>query len=599
MNEVTTTIANFDIDTNDIVPYNGLQPVYFADDFWDFNDGTRRTDAAKSTVDFTTCAENYRTLAKQYCCHLVLIGKTKARSFCLFTKIAIQFFNFLEDNAVHNIEDVTLDILKQYLEDEKAKNDKNYREKMRKIIREILSMYAGDDLDLFSHDIMNYLAPDSKNTRSLSTKTALLPREWVHQFISICIKIMDNEEEPLIIRALAGLYIIECETGLRCGELLHLRVSDLKKEYVYRHPSDTSFDLVYNYILFDAWKQAQGTGNVKVEVHMSDLAVKAFKTLEKIYAPYRTEDKDFLYYGPVDGPRFNIKNVPYTPGSSLNHRRVFFDYIDKYTPTVNVTLPNIQNTQIEAHTISYHSEEHSLAMPSMTQFRVYFATELYRKGVTLDYIEKYMGHISDVMRGYYIAQEEAKKRSHMIALDMVRSVASGDATLYGGQDPQGLTEKLRTIDPSLLSITREEELGNYVKKNYAIAPKSYGYCIKAGKDRRCGDDSEDKLLCALGYCPNIHYVYYNANVCLQEIRNLLHSIDINKKNRQRCAVTQCIGSLNNILDTAFIPMLTEIRKHIINEGKDIVIKKHPKLKEIVDTIDTLEIEVQEWKQITA
>ena len=113
--------------------------------------------------------------------------------------------------------------------------------------------------------------------------------------------------------------------------------------------------------------------------------------------------------------------------------------------------------------------------------------------------------------------------------------------------------------------------------------------------RDCSIDAEtNDYLCSYDVCPNIYHFYFDAAYTLQNIKDLQISIKHNTQINRTRQVEKDKNMLQTIIRKRLIPELESLKSHLDNEGRDSILNSYPELLFIVDNLDAIMKEVQEW-----
>lgn len=78
--------------------------------------------------------------------------------------------------------------------------------------------------------------------------------------------------------------------------------------------------------------------------------------------------------------------------------------------------------------------------PSLLQFRVHMCSSLYEKGVPLEYVERFMAHLSSEMRYYYIRPKNTPQEDLASSTRILKGIVTGELTPLGSE--RGLVGKI-------------------------------------------------------------------------------------------------------------------------------------------------------------
>lgn len=124
---------------------------------------------------------------------------------------------------------------------------------------------------------------------------------------------------------------------------------------------------------------------------------------------------------------YPYKETPVEPSGAIRRLISLFRYFNKYFNTIT-------DEKIEADGIKSFKLQRSgkyVKYISFTQMRVHVCTELYRKGCPLEYIEKFMSHLSAEMTGYYIRPRNTVQENLAESTKILKDIVTKEALPIG------------------------------------------------------------------------------------------------------------------------------------------------------------------------
>ena len=225
-------------------------------------------------------------------------------------------------------------------------------------------------------------------------------------------------------------------------------------------------------------------------------------------------------------------------------------------------------------------------------------SELHNKGCPIEYVEKFMSHLSAEMTYSYVRPKESVQENMEASVRVLQDLVTKEAYPIGVE--KGLMERIDLfIKENNYNVEKDlDEICEKLAEHIPIRMKSGGVCIKSSRYRTCRLDSNtDEIYCAYDVCPNIYTFYYMVDNTYKQVNELLTTIDINRKRGCVKQVQKTVNMLHTILNKKLIPQLQELKKVMDEKGVDYVIKKHPQLETIAYRMDEVEMEIDEWKQM--
>ena len=238
-----------------------------------------------------------------------------------------------------------------------------------------------------------------------------------------------------------------------------------------------------------------------------------------------------------------------------------------------------------------------LSIPDTRQFRVHLCTVLYNKGIPLVYIQKYMGHLSEYMLGYYVRPKDTYQENIAYSEKVIREIAGDDLTPIGlmGSD---LRENIKLfISERKLNVKTDtsqimEALGNKL----VIRGKTGGVCIKTSLMPCARDSRTNEILCAYNLCPNLFHFYYMADISYLDFQALQSTYQENRSAGHTKAAQKEQQKIKDLLRKELIPELDELDREISLNGRDHILIRNPSLSAIIDNEPSIREEIELWMQ---
>ncbi|HEY5587753.1 MAG TPA: hypothetical protein VIK86_02220, partial [Candidatus Paceibacterota bacterium] len=574
--------------------------IYYSDNTWDFSPYTTlNISNSKLRFKFKKVNESFRDEAKKYILVKLLEKNNKIQSLNRNLQDLRLFFNYLEDNHFYNVKDINSEIIGSYLKLRKEQVGIITYNGSKSYIKIFYKYYAANYEDLFSTEIkmlLNIGNSRAKKAIQVQNKTPDIPSVYFDKFLSTIINIINSEEDTNSIKAIACVYLILSQTGLRISEVLALETDALQPVTLYNGEK-------VNYLKYKTWKRDKGNNIFSFEkTYVNELTKKGYTSLLSIYKAKREEYKlNYLYMG--GKANLDSSMYPISSDSFEKHRKKFFSYINKYIPTVNL-LENSQKflTTSKVDKLTYvtciNKNAKTLTYPSTKQFRVHVCSELYKKGVHLKYIQKFMGHLTEEMQGYYIRTTKKDPQESMdFTLKTLENIVTGNTKLLGANS-NGLSDKLQEfIKVNKYNVeTDMKAIVEHLSKGIPIRQKTGGVCIKSSMLRECSMDAKtNEFYCAYGVCPNIFHFYYMANISYRQTKELVETININKDRGLMRQAQKEINMLNTLIDKKLLPELGELKNVVNKKGTEFIFMEYPDLQDIVQNLDSIYQEVEAWK----
>jgi integrase len=581
------------------LPFNKGE-IYYSDNIWDFSPYTTlNVNKIKLKFNFELVCNTFRDDLKNYVLIKILNNTEKIQTTNKAFTVLYRFLNKAENKGFYYIKDIDNSYIKYFLDEEDQKASRTLRWS-KTCLKNFYLYYASNYEDLITKerlvlfDLGDYRAFKAESEQN---KMPDIPKDFFDQFLATNIKIIDDETEELLYRAVACLYLIISQTGLRIGEVLGLEAGCLETISIFNG------EKAY-YIKYKTWKRENGNNAFSWQkTYVNEITKKGYDKLMELHKKKRKDmGLNYLFMG---GPQMN--NSYYFPLSSDSFARMqkrYYAYLNQYFPTINLPenkYPGLETLNVikDKSVTRIVPGAETLTMPKNHQFRVHVCTELYNKGVPLKYIQKFMAHLSAEMQGYYVRPSKKDPQEDMdFTIDTLEKIVTGEAKILGGDS--GLNDKIQEfIKDNHYNV--ETELKTICEKlatKIPIRQKTGGVCIKSSMLRECSKDARtNEFYCAYGVCPNIFHFYYMANISYRQTIELIETININKERGQLRQAQKELNMLTTIINTKLIPELDELKNMVYKKGTNAILMEYPDLQAIIENFDTVYQEVAQWKSM--
>lgn len=470
-------------------------------------------------------------------------NNTPGREYCNYIHI-IAFLRFLKKNYSYNLP-VDIEILQEY-------ENRKYAQKMR----------CCDEC-----------------------KTPKIPDEYFEAIVKTMTSIMRDENAWYNDRAAAGLIVILSQTGLRPSDLMALETDMLKKKVLPKSKCETY------YIHYKSKKPSKDDNEMlEFDVFSNELCTEAFKTLLKIREKCEYAYLPYLYVL----NRISPEPIKYTiPPHQLANafKRLMYTHLPEETSREWEGITPVNKG---------HKMVGQVNIPSLRQFRVQVCTWLYEHDVPLIYIQKYMGHLSSEMQGYYVRPKDTYQENLAYSEKVIQEIAGKDITPIG---PMGkkLKENIKKfIADNKFDIYKDiDEIMKAFGSRLVIRGKSDGICIRSKLELCSEDKTTNEVLCAYNLCPNLFHFFYMVDITYDNFKKLKTTYATNKENGHKKAAQKELNKLKDLVRRKLIPELDELEKELGKKGADAILDSYPFLGDIIDARDTIKEEAELWLQKNA
>ena len=562
---------------------------YFSDDMWDFSSYiTTNISPSKAKLNFSTSPPIFKKILKYYVISELYTNKRKIQTIHEYLKLLTHFMSFAEEQSYYDVEDLSIDLIQDYFDYYNSSASKRYV--VLNAIKLFLVFYDYNYNKIITKSLINYVDSITKKRRS-NNKTPDIPHEYFDNLIKSSIRIIDSSDpDDVPYKGVSAIVILLGQTGLRVGELLDLEEKSFKETIIFNN------DKVM-YLQYYTWKRERGNNKrTLVDTYLTELACKAISCLLELYKEKRgnlTHKYLFLYDN-------NFSNKPVSPCRFNKIVKHFYLYINKYMPTLNLArskFPELSSTLLTSFKgPSEKYKEDYIIHPTAPQYRVHVSTELFNKGVPLDYIQKFYGHLSSYMQGYYVRPEKAYPQEDMkYSLEVLKQIVKGDIEPLGGKG--GLQERINDfIRENKYSLSKDlDTICAKLMKIIPIRQKTGGVCIKSSMFRECEIDAPtNEFYCAYNVCPNIYHFYTMLPFTYKQAQDLERSIGINTKNGFKKQAQKEGNMLYIITSTRLTTEMQSMKKLISKNGVDYMLNQHPELLKFINDFDTIMEEIKQW-----
>lgn len=581
--------------------------IYYADDIWDFNSITnlsvipaqlRFSFEAMDGMEMKDVAKNYVLLS------FLSNGRKKCQSIKTAYLGVRRFLMYAEqEHHIYKVDDIPVSVVRAYMQSVRETASIRELRRVKTDLKGFFRQYCANFTDIGTKGLWDIFEQDDFGAfeqYAMEHRTDDIDKDYFNEFVAACVTVMNDTTMPYYHRAVASLYIILSQTGLRIGEILSLRVGALKTMKIFDGEEA-------NYLEYDTWKSEKGdNASRKAFTYINKLSKAAYETLVDLYADQRKElGTDVLFLG--GNSRYKPKKYPLNSSQLVLLAIKTFAYMDERGILKTIDLPDDQWPNVHRFTVhsgaefaSVPTDGHNIPAETVTfphsqQFRFHCCSILAEKGVPLEYIQRFMAHLTGEMVRYHLLPQKSLQEDMEASIHTLKGIVTGETKILG--DNKGLSEKIQQfIEENNFNV--EKDLDTIVAKLAETIPiriKTGGVCIKSSMRRDCMVDAEtNEFYCAYGVCPNIVHFYYMADVSYRQCNELTESIEINKGRGHMRQVEKEQNMRSNIASKRLVPELDDLRRVIERDGVESVFETHPELKDIIENIDIIEKEASEW-----
>ena len=435
----------------------------------------------------------------------------------------------------------------------------------------------------------------TKRAADASEKTPPIPDELYGILINKYCEVMRDPTVDKDDRLLAALMVVESQTAFRATDLFPIKIPDITTNHVAVNGVDTEM----HYIHYLNHKATRYASPIECDVYCSGLCYEAISIiLELRYPTIRGCKTDYLFVNSYLSKKGKSNQCMTDVYFQRQHKRFLVKYLGKVIEKdwEGVTKDRFHWTSTLREQQGIKTE--MLSYPTLPQFRVTLATNLYEQGVPLKVIQMTLGHLSNTMQGYY-CRPKNDIAEDLAAAHVVLNAISEDALPMLPATGKGDGRLLESIK-SFISENHVDVRGDIRKVmdefggRLSIRAKLGGYCIK-GSLLDCAEDANtNEYLCMYGLCPNIRHFFFNAAASYDDFKRTIATYEHADRHNHKKDKLREARKIKAILENRLLPELDELEKAISEHGKDIVYTKYPSVVYVADNIDFIRKEASEW-----
>lgn len=562
---------------------NSDNKITYSENVWDFNEYYKDINSKDYIIYFSKASEDYSDYLKMFVIYKITqkskVSTIQTRIFCFISIIS----------AIKNEQDkpfslITTDDIKNEIESRNIiSSTKHNLYVAAYLIYEFIFKNYELSLPVDINELQKKSAEDRAISKKESTKIPNIPEDYYSIILTKAIETLDNEKASYNRRMTAGLIIIETQTGLRTQDLLGLKVSDLHEKKL------PVSDVMCNYLHFQTRKPSKAHSDMlEFDIYASQLCADAFNKMSILRKKCVYKNEPYLYV--LDSSKNSTNKYPIeTNRLRIEYRKFFLEELKNLTCEKWEGITPVNHIQ--------GGKTYKLNIPEIRQYRVHLATALYNNGVSLNYIKKYLGHLSEYMLGYYVRPKNPGHENAKYAERIVKKIAGDDMTPLGSMGAelkQNLQQFIKEGKYNVKSDT--SKILNDLGENLVIREKGPGLCCIKTTIIPCKYDARtDKMLCAFGTCPNIFHFFDMINVSYMQFHELQNSYQQNKDNGFKRAAEKELNKLKSFCKGRLTPELDELERVVKIKGLSAFVKQYPDLQYYATNIDNIRKEIQLWE----
>lgn len=345
----------------------------------------------------------------------------------------------------------------------------------------------------------------------------------------------------------------------------------------------------------------------------SEKVIEMIHYLDELFTPFRKDDCEFLVFV-LDSNKEKSKNkrrldkTNMIVSSSLDtfNKKFCIKYRNKLNTLnrkdkenfgINITSTIMLKSFNEMYINYGLKEDDVISVPSIKQFRVYFASDLSERGVDHRTISYLLNHKTEDMWGYYVRPKHKVQEDIDFSKEVVKEIIQDNTKILGPKG-EAIKEKIDgLIKENNFNVVEDfDAIIDLVCNEMPIRAKEGGFCIKSNPRRQCRHDAAtDEFLCAYGCCPNHCHFYFAASITYQKCLNIKKCVDYNLEQEYINQAQKELYKLEAIINQELSPEMIELENEINKKTSDKIKELHPDLTYLVDNLEKVKEEINLWK----
>lgn len=555
--------------------------IEFASNKWDLRPYYSMKKTNNMVFNFILVPECYLNVAKFFVLLSLLNSDKKASTINRRLADIKPFLIYLYDNGITTVESVMSRTIIDYMNSKKELSVQTRKmiyiavEEFFTFIKANYSYQLHCDFSIFNEkERLQKIAKKAEE----NNKTPDIPIDYYNQLISLLIKSMRNNSLDYNDRAIACIYLILSQTGLRITEILSLETDSL---------SSIKLKNIETKAYFLTYKVFKSSGKeqefIKTEIFANELTKEAFDTLVTL-----RNDRD----NRIENNFIYLPNSKVLPATDMFARSRFNNFLYTYAEFARSETSPYSELKV------VKNNGKPVISPTSKQFRVHVCTELYYRNVPLLYIKKYMSHLSDEMMGYYVRPKSKKQEDAEYSNTLLKSLVTNEASLLGNDSKLIHTNIENFIKEGNYNVEQDiDTLIESLNGNFIIRAKRGGVCIKTSI-RDCSKDARtNEMFCSYNICPNLFHLYYMADTSYEDFKLTQKSFEANKANGFKLQASKELNKLKHLCKSRLLPELDDLKQQIQKQGVEVILMNYPILDKIIINYDSILEEIAQWMKM--
>ena len=414
----------------EVVPIGDMK-VKFLDDVWDFNSYFSRKNTTSYRINFGNFPKEFKEYAKFFVLHQIASEKKISTVNTRYCAVRTLLKNILKRVPYATLLSITTDdiiseVSSRNLKPATLANQYQSIHQFFKFLKYNYQMDISVNIDIL------WEAADKarKASRNIDSKRSNIPEEYFQKIRNVAIRIMRDHNAEFNMRATACMLIILCETGLRISDLLELTVDGLKKRTLRKTGHEV------NFIHYSSSKPSKANQEMlEFDIFCTAICFEAYNTMLSI--------RQECEFAPLTECIYVLNKVT---GSSNGFPVTEGRFIHYYNRIIVENLHEDCSHDWDGTIAPSNFYGDVVYIPMTSQYRVHICSHLYNVAhVSLTWIQRYMGHLSSNMLGYYVRPKDNYQEDVLSFGQVIRKIHDEHLTPLGG-DGNGIEIAKRIND---------------------------------------------------------------------------------------------------------------------------------------------------------
>lgn len=555
--------------------------IKFASNKWDLRPYYTMKKTDNMVFNFESVPKCYLNLAKFFVLLKLLNSNKKASTINRRLADIKPFLKYLYDNGITTVESVMNSTIEDYMVSKQGLSVQTRKmiyiavEEFFTFIKANYSYQLNFDFSVFDERV--HLQKIAKRAEE-NNKTPDIPIDYYNKLLSLLIKSMRNDSLDYNDRAIACIYLILSQTGLRITEILSLETNSLNSIEL------KNLDAKAYFLTYKVFKSiGKELEFIETEIFANELTKEAFDTLVSLRDGRENAIGNAFIYLPYS---------KFLPATDIFARSQFNNFLYKHADFARCeTSPYPELSVVK-------NNGNPVIAPTSKQFRVRVCTELYYRNVPLLYIKKYMSHLSEEMMGYYVRPKSKKQKDAEFSNKLLKSLVTNETDLLGNDAKQIQSNIQNFINKGHYNVEHDiDAIIESLNGKFIIRAKRGGVCIKTSI-RECSKDARtNEMFCAYNVCPNLFHLYYMADTSYEDFKLTQKTFEENRVNGFKLQASKELNKLKHLCKSRLLPELDDLKQQIQKSGVEGILMNYPSLDKIIMNYDKIMEEITRWMKL--